>query len=105
MKYAQNHGTARTNNVENRVGKAVHERATDMMMNFGERFWMSLKCIEYCLKGAQEVLREGLAAIAIPGKGFSEIGLSLGSESNRHSESVSRDRIVDQGCADSGSSL
>jgi hypothetical protein len=38
-----------------------------------------------------------LAAIAIPRIGLSQISLSLGRESSRHSDSVSRDRIVDQG--------
>ena len=97
MKNAENHRATSADNVENRVRKAVHERAADMMVNFGKRFWMSVECIEHRFKGTQEVLRKGLAAIAIPGKGFGQIGLRLGSESNRHSESVSRDRIVDQG--------
>jgi hypothetical protein len=38
-----------------------------------------------------------LAAIAIPGIGLGQISLRLGRESSRHSASVSRDRIVDQG--------
>ena len=97
MKHAKNHGAAGSDDVENRVRKAPHKRATNMMANFGKRFWMNVECFEHRFKGSQKVLRERLAAIPIPGKRLRQISLGLGSEPNRHSDSVRRDRIVDQG--------
>jgi len=68
-----------------------------MMVNFRKRLGMIIERFEHSFKGNQEIRREGLAAIAIPSVGFGQIGLRLGCESNGHSASVSRDRIVDQG--------
>ena len=96
MKDAKNHGAADSDDVENRVRKATHERTTNMMANFGKRFWMSVECFEHRFKRSQEILRERSTAIPIPGEGLRQISLSLRRESNRHSDSVSRDRIVDQ---------
>jgi len=95
MKDAKNHRTANSDDVEDRVREATHERAANMMVNFGKRPWMIIECFEHRFKGAQEVLCEGLAAIAIPGIGLGQISLRLGRESSRHSASVSRDRIVE----------
>ena len=97
MKDAKNHRAASTKDVEDRVRKTAHERATNLMVNLGKRLWMTIECFEHRFKGAQEVVCEVLAAIAIPRIGLSQISLSLGRESSRHSDSVSRDRIVDQG--------
>ena len=96
MKNAKNHGAADSDDVKNRVRKATHERTTNMMANFGKRFWMSVEGFEHHFKRSQEILRERSTAIPIPGERLRQISLSLGRESNRHSDSVSRDRIVDQ---------
>jgi len=97
LKDSKNYRAADSDDVEYRVGKALHECATNMMVNFGMRFRVSVECLEHSFKGSEEILRERLAAIPIPGKGLRQISLGLGGESNRHSDSVSRDRIVDQG--------
>jgi len=51
MEDAKNHGATGSDEVENRVRKAAHERATNMMANFGKRFWMNVECLENRFKG------------------------------------------------------
>ena len=97
MKYTENHGTGSANNVEHRVGKTVHKRAPNMMVNFRKRLGMIIKRFEHPFEGKQEVRSEGLAAIAISSVSLGQVGLRFGCESNGHSASVRRDGIVDQG--------
>jgi hypothetical protein len=70
MKDAKNRGAAGSNDVENRVRKAVHEGATNMIVDLGKRFWMSVEDFAHLLQRSQEVLGERSAAIAIPSKGL-----------------------------------
>ena len=89
--------------VENAVGKAAQESATNVPMNHWESLWIRLNGMEALLKGKQEVVSKIVASLAVPGEDAVDIDLSGADETESHFFRFNDSRTSSQGRAALGS--
>lgn len=97
MKATKHDGTIGFHDIEHAVRKAMQQGASDAAMNDWICLGVHSKGTDHLVERLKKIRAQILAPISVPSVGFGEISLRLGSEPDRHSFGIKRDRMDDQG--------